>query len=205
MKLTQNLMKHFLRTLFIFAILPSAFMLSCKKDDPIPSPKAEFTYDVQNNGFVRFSNKSLNNTKSIWNYGDGSGDVVKDYDSEHLRQFTRNGTYQITLKVTKDNLQDVIVKSISVNTVKGSLLVYKKFSTGYGKHIAVYVDGNYIGTINGNVYYSNSPSCGNSNSVTAEGLTDGTHTLEAKENSGSGYWKSTVNVSGGLCNSIGLT
>ncbi len=205
MKLTQNMMKHLLRTLFIFAVLPSLFIVSCKKDDPIPSPKAEFTYEVQNNGFVRFNNQSVNHTKSIWNYGDGESDNFLEYDTYHIHKFNKNGTFQITLKVTKDNLQDVIVKSVSVNTVKGSLLVYKRFSTGYGKHIAVYVDGNYIGTINGNVYYTSSPSCGNTNSVTAEGLTEGTHTLEARENNGTGYWKNTVNVSSGQCNSIGLT
>ncbi|MDI9863507.1 hypothetical protein QM480_04180 [Flectobacillus sp. DC10W] len=130
MKLTQNMTKHFLRTLFIFAVLPSLLILSCKKDDPIPSPKAEFTYEVQNNGFVRFNNQSVNNTKSIWNYGDGESDNLLEYDTDHIHRFTRNGTSQITLKVTKDNLQDVIVKSISVNTVNGTLLVYRSFPRG---------------------------------------------------------------------------
>lgn len=116
MKLTQNLMKTFQITLLIFATATS--ILSCKKDEVIPNPKAEFTFEVQNNGFVKFNNQSVNFTKSSWNYGDGLSDNVLEYDTDHIHRFTKNGTYQITLKVSKNNLQDVIVKSVFINTVK---------------------------------------------------------------------------------------
>lgn len=116
MKPTQNLLKLFQITLIIFAI--STSILSCKKDDPTPSPKAEFTFDIQNNGFVKFHNQSVNFTKSSWNYGDEESDNVLDYDTDHVHRFTKNGTYQITLKVSNKNLQDVIVKSVYISSVK---------------------------------------------------------------------------------------
>lgn len=178
---------------------------SCKKDDPTPpAPKAEFSFGSSSNGTVAFTNLSLNHTSSDWSFGDGETSSL----GSPIHLFKENKTYQVSLTVSNGTQKDVIVKSVSVTGVKGTLLVYKKFSTDNTRNIEVSVDGVVVGVINGAYYFNSAPDCGNGYSATATNLSEGTHTVSAKETSGglfAGSWTTTVNIKGGYCNSLGLT
>lgn len=196
--------KHLFNVRTIFALLAiSSFVLSCKKLDPEPLPKAEFTYGVDG-ALVSFQNASVNFNKAVWDFGDGSQSELT-FNTSHL--YTANKTYQVTLTVSKDNNKDVIVKNVTVTGVKGSAVFYKGFSTNSGRNIDVYVDGTYGGTINGNYYFTGNPGCGNQNSATVQNLKEGNHSFTAKETSGllPLSWSGTVTVVGGQCTGMGLT
>jgi hypothetical protein len=88
----------------------------------------------------------------------------------------------------------------------GNLIVYKATVGGNGRNINVSVDGLAIGTINGGYYFPAAPNCTVSYCAVAA-LTEGVHTVLAKEATGLSpiTWSYKVTVTGGVCNTSGLT
>lgn len=191
------------KVLFFQLLLLTTLFFACQKEKIAPKPKAEFTFLTGVNGKVIFNNLSTDAKTAKWDFGDGSTDVTFD---EVLYTYSSNRNYQVSLTVTGEGGTDVIVKTVPISSVKGNLVIYKKYSTRGDRDINVYVDGNYRGFISGKFFYSSAPSCGNANSVTDYNLTEGTHRIEAKETGISPYtWNYTLTVIGGNCNSFGLT
>ena len=192
------------KTLLITAISFLIFSFSsCKKDEPIvPKPKAEFTFIVGANGKVLFQNVSTDADDFTWNLGDGVTNESPDY---FTHQYVQNRTWQVSLTAKGKGGSDIIVKTVYINNVLGNLMIYKKFSSR-NRNINVYIDGNFVGAVDGSYYYSTSPSCGNSYSVTVNNLKPGKHKIEAKETGTSPYsWSTDFEVTGGVCNTFGLT
>lgn len=182
---------------------------ACKKTEiaptPDPKPKAEFSYYVGADGKVGFTNLSLDATTYKWDFGDFQTKNTSD-KSLFIYQYSKNKNFQVSLTSTGKGGTDVVVKDVYISNVKGNLVVYKKFSTR-DRNINVYVDGSYYGAINGSFYYGTTPpSCDNQYSVTINGLSEGSHKVEAKETGVLPYsWSYNVNVTGGICTSSGLT
>lgn len=181
----------------------SSIILSCKNNiEPVtPKPTAEFTYSLGNGGYASFSNVSTNSDNHKWDFGDGQVSFLDNPDHFYIR----NGTYQVVLTSNGKGGSDVKVRNIVINSVKGSLVVYKNFSTG-NTNINVWVDNNFVGVINGSYYYTSAPNCGNPYSVTATNLSEGVHTITAKQVSGllPSTWSGTISVIGAGCSSFGL-
>lgn len=206
-----------IKTLLFIASLST--ILSCKGVDSVapsgttnnnntgtvsaPKPTAEFT--VTNNssqGLISFSNVSTNSNSYKWDFGDGYGST--EHSPSHV--YSRNGSYSVVMTATGAGGSDVKVRGVYVSNITGSLVIYKAFSTG-NTNIYVYVDGNFYGTINGSYYFSTAPSCGDGKSVTATGLSEGTHTVTAKETSLilPRQWSFSASVIGGVCRASGLS
>ena len=187
----------------ILLMISICLFTSCKKDEPIiPKPKAEFQVLVGNDGKVLFTNQSIESQSYIWDFGDGNTSTTS---TSELHVFPRNKVFQVSLTATGKGGKDVIIKSVTINNLRGSVVIYKTFSTR-NRNIDVYVDGTYYGQINGSYYYSASPTCGNQYSVTSGGLTEGNHRIVAKETGLFPYsWDYYLSVTGGLCSASGLS
>lgn len=82
--------------------------------------KANFTYTVNTNGHVAFTNTSTSinsNLNSSWNFGDGSSDYTYLNTDSHI--YTANGTYTVSLTTSADsaNCIDTIAKVITVSNI----------------------------------------------------------------------------------------
>ena len=189
----------------IIIYLSCISLLGCKEIKqavaPAPKPKAEFSYVLGKAGQASFTNLSQNATSYIWDFGDGRGDIIKN---PGIYQFEKNGQFSVTLTASGEGGSDVISKSIAIDNVQGSLIVYKSGRTNT-KNISVYVDNVFIGTVTGNLYYQSAPDCGASASATTQ-LSEGTHSVYGVEVSGSSpiKWNSTIKVIGGSCAKLGL-
>lgn len=175
-------------------------LLGCKELKtaiaPAPKPKAEFSYVLGRSGQASFTNLSQNATSYIWDFGDGRGDIIKN---PGIHQFEKNGQFSVTLTSSGEGGSDVISKSIAIDNVLGSLIVYKSGKTNT-KNISVYIDNVFIGTVTGNLYYPSAPDCGATNSATTQ-LSEGTHALYCVEVSGSNpiKWSANIKTVGGVC------
>lgn len=181
---------------------------ACKKEDiviPDPKPKAEFSYIVGADGKVGFTNLSTDAMSYSWNFGDFQTKSTSDKNA-FIYQYSKNKNFQVSLTSTGKGGSDVIVKDVYISNVKGNLIVYKKFSTR-DRNINIYVDGNYYGAINGSYYYgTTAPDCGNQYSVTINGLSEGSHKVDAKETGVlPNSWSYSASVTGGICSTSGLT
>lgn len=183
----------------IVLLLISAIFSSCKKDEPTPKPKAEFTYNLGTNGQVYFNNVSTDATTYSWDFGDFTTSSQKDL----VHTYTKNGIFQVSLTATGNGGNDVIVKSVEVTNIKGDLMVFNNTVTGTDA-INIWVDEVYKGFINGRVYYLTSPDCGNSNSVTVLQLSPGEHTVRGQDFLGTKQWQGKITIIGGKCNKLGL-
>lgn len=198
--LNYNTMKKLLLLSLLFISI-----FSCSKEDIAPPKipaKAEFTYHDQGEGMIAFINGSTNSNLQEWDFGD----FQKSSNKNPIHTYSKNGTYQVKLTAMGEGGNDVVVKNVVVNNLKGSLLVYKKFSNG-NSNINVWVDGTFIGIINGGYYFTSAPSCGNGSSVTAYNLSEGQHSVVAKEVTSlfPSTWSTTSTIIGGQCSSMGLT
>lgn len=167
-----------------------------------PKPTSEYTVTNSSQGLVYFLNSSTNATSYKWDFGDGYSST--EQSPSHV--YSRNGIYSSSLTSYGPGGFTINIKGVNVTNITGSLVVYKAFSTG-NTNIYVYVDGNFYGTINGSYFYSTAPSCGDGKSVTATGLSEGTHTVTAKETSLilPRQWSFSASVVGGVCSARGLS
>lgn len=190
-----------MKKLLLLLLFAPFIFLSCSKEAPIPKPKAEFTFTIGTNGQVYFKNVSTDANSYNWEFGDFTTSTEK----ELIHTYTRNSTFQVSLTATGNGGTDVIVKSITVNNIKGSVVFYKGFSTG-SSNISISVDGTYQGALFGNRYYTSSPNCGDFYGVTVSNLSEGVHSFSGKELNGPNYytWSGTFTITGGKCSSKGL-
>ena len=173
---------------------------ACKNKDVAPIPKAEFTYNINSNGNISFNSVSTNAITFLWQL-DNTQRNSKSFDYT----FPRNGNYSVSL-TAKDNSgnSDVIVKDIKIDNLRGTLMIYRSFSSGQNL-ISVYVDGNYVDNISGLYYYTSAPECGNGYCSTKTNLTEGVHTYRAVESSTNATWNGSMEIKGGSCSRVGLT
>jgi len=101
---------------------------ACKTKDVTPAPKADFIYTINDEGSVNFQSVSTNATSFYWQF-DGTGMNSRSFDYK----FSDNKTYQISLTVKGDGGSDVTTKSISINNITGSFMIYRKFVYGNDK------------------------------------------------------------------------
>jgi PKD repeat protein len=85
-----------LQTLSFLIIL--GFAVSCsKKETPPPVPTADFTWDIQTNGFVQFNNNSKDAQTYKWEFGDGKSPSI---ETSPKHEFDNNNTFKVTLTAT---------------------------------------------------------------------------------------------------------
>jgi hypothetical protein len=136
---------------FIMIMIPVLLMTGCKKyelGNPLPSTLTDFSFAVGNNGYapaeVTFTNKSLNATGYLWNFGNGQTST----ETNPVVFYETPGIYTVTL--TSTPLNDVhynkLVKTLAVN-VKDPLAGMTKvlyFTTrgadGGGVHLVILND-----------------------------------------------------------------
>lgn len=137
---------------YIIMILLAVFTLTgCKKyelGNPLPSTLADFSYSISNEGYapaeVTFTNKSLNTTGYLWDFGNGQTSA----EADPVVFYETPGLYTVTLTCTP--LNDVhynqLVKTLAVN-VKDPLAGLTKvlyFTTrgadGGGVHMVILND-----------------------------------------------------------------
>ena len=140
------------KIVFIIVIMiPAVLMTGCKKyelGNPLPSTLTDFIYVIGNSGYapaeVTFTNKSLNATGYLWNFGNGQTST----DANPVVFYETPGIYTVTL--TSTPLNDVhynkLVKTMAVN-VKDPLAGLTKvlyFTTrgadGGGVHMVILTD-----------------------------------------------------------------
>ena len=76
-----------------------------------PVPAANFTYVVNQGGFVQFTNLSLYSTSNFWTFGDGGSSTANNA----VRIYTVAGNYTVTLIATNNCGSDTV--SIQVNVI----------------------------------------------------------------------------------------
>ena len=191
-----------MKKLLFITVIATQLFLGCKTKEVAPKPKAEFTFTTDAFGSATFKSLSTDAKDIYWEFGNGQTSTQPYVQ----HSYKVNKTYQVSLTAKGDGGSDVIVKSVNINTVTGSTMIYKAFNNS-GVNIAVSIDGTLRGVINGSYTFTTSPDCGNNYSVTVEGLSEGSHTLSAKEVSGPNFyvWSGTVNIVGGLCSKRALT
>lgn len=93
------------RNIFLITLL-FLFVTACDEGDfpvPTPSTQARFTFTVSNGAIapatVSFSNKSINATSYLWDFGNGETSTEENPELE----YTLPGTYRVKLTVGTDN------------------------------------------------------------------------------------------------------
>jgi PKD repeat protein len=186
------------RITFLLLILFVISFVSCKEKDVTPMPKSEFIYTIESEGVVTFQATSTDATEYEWTL-DGTKRTTKSFQYG----FGKNQTYQVSLISKNSAGSDVIVKTVSINNLTGSIMLYRKFSTGRNL-LEVKVDNSFVGYISGDYYYTSAPNCGNENSVTKKQLNSGNHIYTVRELNTGSSWSGSVNVEGGICHIVGL-
>jgi PKD repeat protein len=106
--------------LYMLIILPVLLYTGCEKTElgnPLPSSVADFSYSVGNDGYapaeVTFTNKSLNATGYLWDFGNGQTST----DANPVVFYDTPGLYPVTLTCTpvNDVHYNKLVKTLAVN------------------------------------------------------------------------------------------
>ena len=107
--------------IYVLALLLAVLISnSCRKSDlgnPLPSTVADFSDSITNNSYapceVIFTNKSLNATGYLWNFGNGQTST----EANPTAQFATPGLYTVTLTCTSENdlHYNQLVKSKVIN------------------------------------------------------------------------------------------
>jgi hypothetical protein len=99
---------------------------ACKKDDGVPAPTAEFTFNVANLA-AAFTNESTNGRYFSWNFGDNSNPST---EMSPGHSYQEAGTYTVTLTVTgRDGSTKQVSKQVTV-TAPPNLVQGGKFEAG---------------------------------------------------------------------------
>lgn len=157
-----------MKTLLYIAITLFAFS-SCKKKEVVT---VDFDYyQASNSGKVTFNNKSKNAKDFLWKFGDDSISTEKD----PVHKFALNGTYQVTLAVskTKSITKDVVV----TNEYSGRCVFYTEVSS-YGTIKVKMFQNQVVGKVTQAVPVSTIPICGASGCLTMI-LPPGTYNYDA--------------------------
>jgi len=113
-------------TKFNFALLIGALLIvsaSCKKDDPIVQPVADFTYVIDGAAKkVTFTNTSKDAEVYSWDFGDGT--AVSTEDSP-IHIYATGGVYEVALTVA-----GALGSTPSVKTVSVDIPLPKNYVTG---------------------------------------------------------------------------
>lgn len=186
-----------MKKLLIAFITISTLFVGCKTKDVAPKPKAEFTYIEDEKGKITFSNKSTDATNYTWDFGDATQEKTKDVSHD----YTLNKTYQVSLTAVGDGGTDVIVKSVPVTKVKGSIVFYTSYpASAFVSNPVISIDGLLVGYINKDYSFSTPPECGSSNVLTVGNLSEGEHKLTIQyKNLLNDVGNSTINIKGGTC------
>lgn len=183
----------------LFALSFVLLISSCKPKQYAPPPKAEFTYTINPEGNVDFINVSTNAV--TYDYAIENKHInTKDF-SYH---YGYNGTYQVSLIVTNsEGVSDVIVKTIKISNVTGSVVFWKGTTVLYADNIVVVIDGTFTYVVNGRITFATPPLCGTLNTVTKGGLSEGEH--QYRFIFGSYLTTGKFNIIGGKCVPIEVT
>lgn len=186
-----------MRKLLFTIIITPLLILGCKTKDIAPKPKAEFTFTTDTKGGATFTNKSTDSNTYVWDFGDGMNDKTKDVS--HV--YTANKTYQVSLTVTGDGGTDVIIKSVPITELKGSIVFYTSYTaSAFRSNPVVYIDGVLSGYINKDYSFQNPPDCGSQNVLTVSNLSEGSHKISIQlNNTFNDIINVSVNIIGGVC------
>lgn len=88
--------KLYVKVLLLLIAATTTIITSCKKDDKIPAPSADFTVQAAKLA-VTFTSDVKNVRYYSWDFGDGS-DVSTDKSPSHF--YEEGGNYMVTLTVT---------------------------------------------------------------------------------------------------------
>ena len=185
----------------LFALSFVFLITACKSKEAVPAPKAEFTYTINEEGSVNFVSVSTNAVK--YDYAiDNTHNLTKDF----TYVFPANKSYQVSLTATNsDNVSDVVVKTINITNITGSLILWKGPNQDYPSNIFVAIDEKYFYTIDGRYSQIAAPSCattssGTLSSFTRNKLTPGEH--EYRFNFGPYITGGKVNIVGRKCTAV---
>jgi PKD repeat protein len=99
------------KSLLITAIsVLTLFFTSCKKDEPVI---ADFEFKELADGKIEFTNKSLNSSTYVWDFGDGSSSK----EMNPIYTFKENKDFQVNLTATGSNGQNTIPKTIKISNI----------------------------------------------------------------------------------------
>lgn len=79
-----------------------------------PLPVADFTFSSNSLGKVTFTNKSVNATSYLWDFGNGTTST----DSDPVGSYGNSGSYTVTLQAKNGTGTNTIKKAVGVTVVK---------------------------------------------------------------------------------------
>lgn len=82
-------------------------------------PKSNFTFELLENGKVKFTNLSKFATEYTWSFGNNT-DLSNEINPIHT--FRKNGTYNISLKSKNKVTEHIFTKEIIINNISNSYL-----------------------------------------------------------------------------------
>lgn len=87
--------------------------MSCKESDPGPlpvTPTAEFSFEVDDGGIVKFTNESIDAKLFEWNFGDGTSSK----EASPIHKYNTNSTFQVELTATNSDISSKVTKPVIV-------------------------------------------------------------------------------------------
>ena len=170
--------------------------LSCKKNDAVPAPTANFSFSEIATGDIQFTNLSKNANTYNWDFGDGYYSTASA--NVFLHHFPYNGDYKTKLTVSNSAGQaQTYTQNVSVTTAEGFGVFYLRADTKHGLVTVTMTDTKEAGAI---LQYISSglPTCTDPNFFRIK-RRDGVYDFTATTADKVVKWAGQINVKGGAC------
>lgn len=108
--------KKIISNLFLI-VIPILIFIACKETaepNPLPAPKADFSWTISNDGNVQFENKSVGASSYVWTF---DGNTATSKESNPKYRFSKNGTFEVTLTASNASGSDKKATTILINNI----------------------------------------------------------------------------------------
>jgi hypothetical protein len=121
-QLKQNFMKNTIKIFGIVALFATVLFASCKKDETVPAPEANFAISpndtLKYGETFTFTNTSTNADSYLWNFGDGTTSTAVNATKSDFGSAPEGSCYVsfvIALTASKNGKSSTVSKTVYVN------------------------------------------------------------------------------------------
>lgn len=186
----------------LFFVLSLAALSGCEnlgigpKEPKEPKPTVDFNFMEDADGNQSFTSSTTGKIDSYWwTLGNQKGTVLPNVPNAFW--YEKNGTYNVSLKVTGPGGEATATKGVQVRNIRGSRVF---FSTNATAQISVVVNNSFSGTITNR--HTTTPTCDTQDAVKFN-LKAGDYSYVAIQ--GNSRWAGNFRVESGECGFTNLT